>query len=70
MQKPTTTSENPWDTQPEAVEAAPKETKPKKNKTEWVVTPEVPAAPAGTIAGEYDLEGLIDRKSTRLNSSH
>jgi len=49
---------NPWD---DSAEAAPaKETKTKKNKTEWVVTPPVaPAAPIGTNAGEYDMDGLM-----------
>jgi hypothetical protein len=47
---------NPWD----ASADAPKETKTKKNKTDWVITPEVkPAAPMGTNAGQYDLEGLM-----------
>jgi len=46
---------NPWDT---SAEAAP--VKPKKNKTEWVVKPEVkPTAPAGANAGEYDMDGLM-----------
>lgn len=49
---------NPWD---ESAEAAPvKETKTKKSKTDWVVKPEVkPAAPIGSNAGEYDMDGLM-----------
>jgi hypothetical protein len=60
MQKSNTPTDNPWDAPAEAAPA--KETKSKKNKTEWIVTPDVPAqpsAPTGVIAGEYDMEGLM-----------
>jgi hypothetical protein len=48
---------NPWDAD-EPV--APEKTKSKKSKTDWVVTPEVKAAPpVGSNAGEYDMDGLM-----------
>jgi hypothetical protein len=64
MQKSNTPADNPWDAPVEATsEKAPAKTpKASKSKTEWIVTPEVAAAPvvpAATNAGEYDLEGLM-----------
>jgi hypothetical protein len=58
MPNPNDQQVNPWD---DSAEAAPaKETKTKKNKTDWVITPEVaPAIPAGANAGEYDIDGLM-----------
>ena len=58
MQKSNGPTDNPWDESAETSAKAPAKTK--KNKTEWVVTPEVePAKPAATLAGEYDIEGLM-----------
>lgn len=61
MQKSNTPTDNPWDTPEVSQEAPTKSTKKTKSKTEWVVTPEVqqPVQPAATIAGEYDMEGLM-----------
>jgi len=61
MQKSNTPTDNPWDAPVEATpEKAPTKTS-KKNKTEWIVTPQVsaPAAPASINAGEYDIDGLM-----------
>lgn len=52
MQQPTTPEVNPWD----AIEAVPEKTKSKKNKPVQVDTP---TAPAATLAGEYDIDGLM-----------
>lgn len=63
MQKNTTPTPDPWDQGSAAADTAePAAKTPKKNKTEWVVTPEVPAqpqAPASMNSAEYDLEGLM-----------
>jgi hypothetical protein len=60
MQKPTVSNDNPWDeSAPKTEEKTQKETKPKKSKTEWVVTPPAAQAPAGVNAGEYDIDGLM-----------
>lgn len=59
MQK-TTSNENPWDeSAPQEEIKSQKETKPKKSKTEWVVTPTQPQAPQAINAGEYDIDGLM-----------
>lgn len=70
MQKNTTPTQDPWDqgTTAESTTSAESTTKvelskpSKKNKTEWIVTPEVPTqpqAPASLDAAEYDLDGLM-----------
>lgn len=61
MQKSNGPTDNPWDESAQAETTAPKATKTKKNKTEWIVTPEVakPVTPAATLAGEYDMDGLM-----------
>jgi len=63
MQKNQTPTDNPWDTPAEVKQEAPaKSPKKTKNKTEWIVTPEVapaPVVPAATLAGEYDMDGLM-----------
>lgn len=59
MQKSNGPTDNPWDTPAEETSAkAPAKTK--KNKTDWIVTPEVaPVTPPATNAGEYDIDGLM-----------
>jgi len=62
MQKTTTPTPDPWDQGTAEAAPAAETAKPsKKNKTEWIVTPEVPAAqaPASMNAADYDLEGLM-----------